>query len=168
MSKLCSIDGCNREHYGRGWCRLHWRRWSRHGDPMIMTRASAGEGTISHNGYRIICRKGVDYREHIEIVERVLGRKLPPEAEVHHVNGDPSDNRNENLVVCPSRAYHMLLHQRTDALKACGHADWRSCAFCKQYGDPQVMKFLNTGMAYHHSCRSEYRKRRRLLTGRSV
>lgn len=29
----CEIDGCNRPHYGRGWCQLHYRRWYDNGDP---------------------------------------------------------------------------------------------------------------------------------------
>jgi hypothetical protein len=26
MGRLCSVAGCGRPHYGRGWCRLHWQR----------------------------------------------------------------------------------------------------------------------------------------------
>ncbi len=167
MTHLCSVEGCGSPHYGRSWCFLHYRRWLRHGDPTMLLRAKVGEGTISHNGYRIFRKNGVDHREHVEIVERILGMKLPSQAEIHHVNGDPSDNRVENLVVCEDRAYHMLLHQRMRARDACGNPNWRRCAFCKQYSDLKLMKFLNTGMAYHPSCRSQYRKRRLLLTGRS-
>lgn len=29
----CSIEDCDRPYYGRSWCRLHWKRWYRHGDP---------------------------------------------------------------------------------------------------------------------------------------
>lgn len=31
--RTCCILGCNRPHYGRGYCRAHWKRWKRHGDP---------------------------------------------------------------------------------------------------------------------------------------
>ncbi len=164
----CSIEGCDRIHFGRGWCSLHYRRWRRTGDPLKVIRASAGEGTISHNGYRIFGEGGVDQREHVMIVERILGRKLPPGVEIHHHNEDPSDNRPGNLVVCQDRAYHMLLHRSMRAKKACGNPNWRRCAYCKQYSDPKLMKFLNTGMAYHSDCRAQYRKRRRELSGKSV
>ncbi len=29
----CSLDGCGRPHYGRGWCYLHYSRWYHYGDP---------------------------------------------------------------------------------------------------------------------------------------
>lgn len=31
--EICSIAGCEREAVARGWCRRHYRRWHRHGDP---------------------------------------------------------------------------------------------------------------------------------------
>lgn len=30
----CSIDGCAVQSYARGWCRNHYERWKRHGDPL--------------------------------------------------------------------------------------------------------------------------------------
>lgn len=29
----CSVDGCDRVSVGRGWCRVHYNRWHRHGSP---------------------------------------------------------------------------------------------------------------------------------------
>lgn len=49
-------------------------------------------------------------------VETILGRKLPKEAVVHHVDGDPTNNENSNLVVCENQRYHMVLHARQKAL----------------------------------------------------
>ncbi|MGH3718320.1 MAG: hypothetical protein ACRDRI_05640 [Pseudonocardiaceae bacterium] len=31
--RSCTVDGCDRAHYGRGLCRAHHHRWSRTGDP---------------------------------------------------------------------------------------------------------------------------------------
>ena len=61
-------------------------------------------------------------REHILVVEKVLGRFLPKGVEVHHINGKRNDNRPENLIVCQDSAYHKLIHQRQRAFDACGHA----------------------------------------------
>lgn len=31
-TRQCSVDGCEREHFGRGYCQKHHYRWSRYGD----------------------------------------------------------------------------------------------------------------------------------------
>lgn len=36
---VCEVDGCDRGHVARGYCRSHWRRWREHGDPV-------GEGRV--------------------------------------------------------------------------------------------------------------------------
>jgi hypothetical protein len=28
---ICRVDHCERAHYARGWCRMHYRRWMKHG-----------------------------------------------------------------------------------------------------------------------------------------
>lgn len=30
---ICSIEGCENPKDARGWCKSHWHRWRRHGDP---------------------------------------------------------------------------------------------------------------------------------------
>lgn len=32
--RRCSIDGCTSPHSARGWCKHHWQRWRRTGDPL--------------------------------------------------------------------------------------------------------------------------------------
>lgn len=103
-------------------------------------------------------------REHVVVVERSLGRPLPAGAIIHHANKDPSDNRPQNLVVCPNDAYHRLLHQRTDALSTCGNASWRKCVICKQYDDPSEMyaPAIAGRAAWHRKCHAEREHQRRM------
>lgn len=51
------------------------------------------------------------------IALKALGKPLPFNACIHHVNGKHWDNRNCNLVICENNAYHMLLHSRTAWLR---------------------------------------------------
>lgn len=32
--RVCSVEGCEKPHSCRGWCRKHYSRWKRHGDPL--------------------------------------------------------------------------------------------------------------------------------------
>ena len=96
--------------------------------------------------------------EHVLIAERAFGGPLPPGAQVHHVDGNPSNNRNDNLVICPDQIYHGLLHVRARALDACGNANWRKCTYCKKWDDPQNL-YLWKHVAHHRKCNSEASKR---------
>lgn len=98
--------------------------------------------------------------EHALIAERVLGKPLPAGAEVHHVDGDKLNNDTTNLVICPSRSYHQLLHKRQRALEQCGHPEWLKCRFCKTYDAPENV--VSSGNNVHHrKCDAEYARRLR-------
>mgnify|MGYP001194368876 CR=1 FL=1 len=100
--------------------------------------------------------------ESVLIAEAALGKPLPPKVEVHHVNGIKNDNARGNHVVCEDRGYHMLLHQRTRALKTCGHANWIRCAYCKQYDDPTEMYVRkNVSQGWHRKCHANRERRRK-------
>jgi len=66
--------------------------------PTGMRRVHNGEWYTGKTGY--VCRSGANGRtvfQHREVMEQVLGRKLVPGENVHHINGVRSDNRPANL-----------------------------------------------------------------------
>lgn len=65
--------------------------------------------TIQKAGYILVCINGKQRYQHIVIAEKALGRRLKKGEIVHHLNGDRSDNKNGNLLVCLS-PYHKYLH----------------------------------------------------------
>lgn len=46
--KDCKIAGCDDDHYARGWCHKHYRRWSRYGNPLA--RSNNGQITLPRMG----------------------------------------------------------------------------------------------------------------------
>lgn len=111
----------------------------------------------NHNGY---------VREHIISAERVLGKELPMKSVIHHPFGRKDD---KIFVICQSQKYHMFLHVRERAYRACGNVNWRKCCFCKKWDHPNNIVYHGKG-TYHMDCkirydRIRYRKKMREESG---
>lgn len=39
---ICTINGCEKPHASKGWCQIHFMRWYRHGDPLIIPHHIVG------------------------------------------------------------------------------------------------------------------------------
>lgn len=63
--RICSVDGCEKPTWARGWCGMHYRRWHTHGDvggaqphhaPGVVKRCSV-KGCDGENAGRGLCPK---------------------------------------------------------------------------------------------------------------
>lgn len=109
---LCE-NGCNKPIHCRGVCascyrKIHYqeheknRRYpngiSKERECAIGTKRVTNEGYIDIKIPSDHSSRSRDWmKEHRYIMEIFLGRKLLPEENVHHINGDKTDNRLENL-----------------------------------------------------------------------
>ena len=150
----CTIEGCERPLKTRGWCSVHAQRYWKFGDPLKRLRKANGEGWISRDGYPMQTVDGKERLTHVLVAEKALGKPLPAGAAVHHWDENRSNNDPSNLLICPSNAYHRLIHQRMKAFDSCGNANWRKCYFCQQYSDPKLMESNGHGFK-HTECRRE-------------
>ena len=47
MREVCTIPGCKRPSWSRGWCNTHYTRWRRTGDPLGSSRVPVSERSWS-------------------------------------------------------------------------------------------------------------------------
>lgn len=95
-------------------------------------KASSGYLHTYQLGHPRTCYSG-SVPVHVLVAEKALGKFLDSKHPVHHINGDRTDNRNQNLVICESPGYHYLLHYRQRILKLGGDPDIQGwCGHCKQ------------------------------------
>jgi len=105
-TKLCSIENCEKNPHARGWCKMHYTRWLRHGDPSIRLTAETPEefflarlkkdgecliwtGYKNAEGYGKMPYHGEQIYAHRYSWER-SNKPLPGRTEIDHVCHTPS------------------------------------------------------------------------------
>lgn len=76
---ICLVDNCDRPHRARGFCHMHYKRWAKHGNPLVIGRSgrvpqwsSLEERKALRAAYHrdYYARKGFEYhRAYLEIPE---------------------------------------------------------------------------------------------------
>jgi hypothetical protein len=125
--KTCNIEGCERRARSKGLCNKHYvasnykkaipqcvwdgcsstdvkarmfknRYCPEHLERMILSYATKPtHRRVDVHGYVILTILGIPYREHRLIMERFLGRTLRDGENVHHIDGNRSNNKLKNL-----------------------------------------------------------------------
>lgn len=108
----CSEIGCTNKikNLKFSLCNNHYVYKIRHSLLKTKHRNKGGTGNISSGGYKRITVGGQRIFEHRYIMEVHLGRKIGKKEVVHHINGDKTDNRIDNLEVC-TQSEHVNEHR---------------------------------------------------------
>jgi len=104
----CAVRDCTSDREQGPWCRLHYHRWYRGGDPgePDRRRARHGEGKGRRQA---VCNGKKAYKYRVEW-EKIHG-PIPAGYLIHHKNENPKDDSPDNLQLV-TRAEHARLHSK--------------------------------------------------------
>jgi hypothetical protein len=128
---------------------------------MVDIAQARTQGRVNADYPAIMRRKQPKRYKHRMVAEQALGRPLPARAQIHHIDEDKRNFRNDNLVICQDDAYHKLLHQRLRAYRTCGNANWLLCVLCHCYDRPEAMKVYGRNWFVHPFCAAKMTYERR-------
>jgi len=104
--RKCSVDGCDRLHWARGFCGLHYQRWKTHGTPERMHRigktwsfveACVTEKTtacilwkfaLNRDGYGVTWRNRKSVQAHFAVCTLAHGQRKSADLEARHLCGN--------------------------------------------------------------------------------
>ncbi len=117
-------------------------------------------------GYRVLYIDGRSKYEHRHVMEELLGRSLDPSEHVHHIDGDPLNNKPSNLFGPLSASDHAKLHGHGGDW---GQADKTHCKWGHAFDDANTYMDLSEGFN-HRMCRAcrnqwqrEYRRKKKAM-----
>ena len=98
----------------KGMCSRHYQIHKLHGNPLHVENKRSLPGS---SGY-FRDRDGISI--HRKLYEEFLGRKLTAKEVIHHIDGNKTNNKINNLYLCKDKSYHTSLHQQINNYKRKG------------------------------------------------
>lgn len=121
----CSVENCNGKHFAKKFCRIHYNRFKKHGNPNIkykrgrkagFTGLNKGENNPRWNG------GSSEYKNHYEMkkLRKTILSHHPncircneKAVQIHHLDKDKSNHAPKNLVPVCRNCHRGHYHKRT-------------------------------------------------------
>jgi len=146
--KVCSIDGCDKKHYGHGYCNKHYQKWKIHGDPLADKTKRRGKCSVDNcdnphygNG---LCNK--HYRRLVRHGQ--LDERPKPKPEIRICLVDNCNGKNEAFGYCQP---HYRKFKRYGDPLASGRPAKKFTEICKADGCNE--KYFSKGYCSLHYSR---------------